>query len=60
MIAARRVEIAPGGKGATQAAARRRLGPGVHLVGRVGDDRQLATLAGRRLSATCTVAGPLG
>ncbi|TFV67303.1 UNVERIFIED_ORG: ribokinase [Bacillus sp. AZ43] len=40
---------APGGKGANQAAAAGSLGPGVHMVGRVGDDpageRQLAALA---------------
>ena len=44
------VEVAPGGKGANQAAAAGRLGRGVHMVGRVGDDpagsRQLAALAG--------------
>ena len=42
---------APGGKGANQAAAAGELGPGVHMVGRVGDDpagaRQLAALAAR-------------
>jgi ribokinase len=44
------VDIAPGGKGANQAAAAGRLGRGVHMVGRVGEDpagsRQLAALAG--------------
>ena len=44
------VEVAPGGKGANQAAAAGRLGRGVHMVGRVGEDpaghRQLAALAG--------------
>ena len=43
------VAVLPGGKGANQAAAAGRLGTGVHMVGRVGDDpaggRQLAALA---------------
>jgi ribokinase len=43
------VALAPGGKGANQAAAAGRLGGGVHMVGRVGadeaGDRQLAALA---------------
>ena len=43
------VVLAPGGKGANQAAAAGRLGRGVHMVGRVGadpgGDRQLAALA---------------
>jgi ribokinase len=42
------VVLAPGGKGANQAAAAARLGPDVAMVGRVGDDdagrRQLAAL----------------
>ena len=41
--------VAPGGKGANQAAAAGRLGPGVTMVGRVGDDpageRQRTALA---------------
>jgi ribokinase len=49
-VIGRGVEVAPGGKGANQAAAAGRLGPGVHMVGRVGEDpagsRQLAALAG--------------
>src|SRR4051794_446956 len=48
-VIGRGAEIAPGGKGANQAAAAGRLGPGVHMVGRVGEDpagdRQLAALA---------------
>jgi ribokinase len=49
-VIGRAAEVAPGGKGANQAAAAGHLGPGVHMVGRVGDDpaghRQLAALAG--------------
>ena len=48
-VIGRGAELAPGGKGANQAAAAGRLGPGVHMVGRVGEDpagdRQLAALA---------------
>jgi len=48
-VIGRASELAPGGKGANQAAAAGRLGPGVHMVGRVGEDpagsRQLAALA---------------
>lgn len=47
---------APGGKGANQAAAAGLLGPGVHMVGRVGEDpagdRQLAALAGSRVNVS--------
>lgn len=47
---------APGGKGANQAAAAGLLGPGVHMVGRVGEDaagdRQLAALAGSRVDVS--------
>jgi ribokinase len=49
-VIGRSAVLAPGGKGANQAAAAGRLGRGVHMVGRVGDDsagdRQLAALAG--------------
>jgi ribokinase len=48
------VAVLPGGKGANQAAAAGRLGTGVHMVGRVGDDpaagRQLAALADSRVN----------
>jgi ribokinase len=48
------VVVLPGGKGANQAAAAGRLGAGVHMVGRVGDDpaagRQLAALADARVN----------
>jgi ribokinase len=48
--------LAPGGKGANQAAAAGLLGPGVHMVGRVGadpaGDRQLAALAESRVNVT--------
>ncbi|WP_222194534.1 ribokinase [Modestobacter italicus] len=48
------VAVLPGGKGANQAAAAGRLGTGVHMVGRVGDDpaagRQLAALADCRVN----------
>jgi ribokinase len=46
--------LAPGGKGANQAAAAGTLGAGVHMVGRVGQDpagdRQLAALADSRVN----------
>jgi ribokinase len=48
------VAVAPGGKGANQAAAAGLLGTGVHMVGRVGadpaGDRQLAALADARVN----------
>jgi ribokinase len=48
-VIGRSAALAPGGKGANQAAAAGRLGPGVQMVGRVGEDsagdRQLAALA---------------
>ncbi|TYP87938.1 ribokinase [Blastococcus xanthinilyticus] len=53
-VIARTATLAPGGKGANQAAAAGLLGPGVHMVGRVGDDpagaRQLAALAASRVN----------
>ena len=52
-VIASAVAVLPGGKGANQAAAAGRLGTGVHMVGRVGDDpaagRQLAALADSRV-----------
>lgn len=55
-VVGRSADIAPGGKGANQAAAAGRLGPGVHMVGRVGadaaGDRQLAALAGSRVNVS--------
>src|SRR3954470_22301443 len=48
--------LAPGGKGANQAAAAGRLAPGVHMIGRVGDDpaggRQPAALAESRVNVS--------
>ena len=48
------VAVLPGGKGANQAAAAGRLGTGVHMVSRGGDDpaagRQLAALADARVN----------
>jgi ribokinase len=53
-VIGRDARLAPGGKGANQAAAAGRLGPGVHMVGRVGQDpagdRQLAALADSRVN----------
>jgi ribokinase len=55
-VIGRSAVLAPGGKGANQAAAAGRLGPGVHMVGRVGEDpagdRQLAALAGSRVNVS--------
>jgi ribokinase len=55
-VIGRSAELAPGGKGANQAAAAGRLGGGVHMVGRVGEDpagdRQLAALAGSRVNVS--------
>ena len=55
-VTARATTLAPGGKGANQAAAAGRLGPGVHMVGRIGDDdagtRQLAALAEARVNVS--------
>jgi ribokinase len=55
-VIGRSAVLAPGGKGANQAAAAGELGPGVHMVGRVGEDpagdRQLAALAGSRVNVS--------
>jgi ribokinase len=55
-VIGRSAVVAPGGKGANQAAAAGLLGPGVHMVGRVGEDpagdRQLAALAGSRVNVS--------
>ncbi len=55
-VVGRSITRAPGGKGANQAAAAGLLGPGVHMVGRVGEDaagdRQLAALAGSRVNVS--------
>ena len=55
-VIGRSAVLTPGGKGANQAAAAGELGPGVHMVGRVGDDpagaRQLAALAGSRVNVS--------
>jgi ribokinase len=53
-VIGRTATVAPGGKGANQAAAAGTLGAGVHMVGRVGQDaagdRQLAALADSRVN----------
>jgi len=66
-VIGRSAVVAPGGKGANQAAAAGLLGPGVHMVGRVGEDpagdRQLAALAGSRVNVSQvrrTSAAPTG
>ena len=55
-VIGRGTTLAPGGKGANQAAAAGRLAPGVHMIGRVGDDpagdRQLAALADSRVNVS--------
>jgi ribokinase len=55
-VIGRAVTLAPGGRGANQAAAAGRLGMGVHMVGRVGvdpaGDRQLAALAAARVNVS--------
>jgi ribokinase len=55
-VIGRSASLAPGGKGANQAAAAGRLGRGVHMVGRVGQDpagdRQLAALAGMHVNVS--------
>jgi ribokinase len=55
-VIGRSTALAPGGKGANQAAAAGLLGPGVHMVGRVGQDpagdRQLAALADARVNVS--------
>jgi ribokinase len=55
-VIGRSATLAPGGKGANQAAAAGLLGPGVHMVGRVGEDpagdRQLAALAASRVNVS--------
>jgi ribokinase len=61
-VIGRSAELAPGGKGANQAAAAGLLGPGVHMVGRVGEDpagdRQLAALAGSRVNVSRVLRTP--
>lgn len=56
------VALAPGGKGANQAAAAGRLGAAVHMVGRVGadpaGDRQVAALRAAGVDVTHVVAAP--
>jgi ribokinase len=55
-VIGRSAVLAPGGKGANQAAAAGELGAGVHMVGRVGEDpagdRQLAALAASRVNVS--------
>ncbi|MDK3255501.1 ribokinase [Blastococcus capsensis] len=66
-VVGRAATLTPGGKGANQAAAAGLLGPGVHMVGRVGEDpagaRQLAALAASRVNVgrvLRTVGAPTG
>ena len=55
-VIGRSTRLAPGGKGANQAAAAGLLGAGVHMVGRVGEDpagdRQVAALARCRVDVS--------
>ena len=61
-VIGRSAVLAPGGKGANQAAAAGLLGPGVHMVGRVGEDpagdRQLAALAASRVNVSRVLRTP--
>ena len=61
-VVGRGTVLAPGGKGANQAAAAGRLGGGVAMVGRVGDDpaaaRQLAALAEAGVDVTAVSRTP--
>ncbi|SHN88542.1 ribokinase [Geodermatophilus obscurus] len=61
-VVGRGTVLAPGGKGANQAAAAGRLGGGVAMVGRVGEDpagdRQLAALAGAGVDVTAVARTP--
>jgi ribokinase len=61
-VIGRSAVLAPGGKGANQAAAAGHLGAGVHMVGRVGEDpagdRQLAALAGSRVNVSRVLRTP--
>jgi ribokinase len=61
-VIGRETVLAPGGKGANQAAAAGRLGGAVAVVGRVGDDpaadRQLAALSGAGVDVTAVVRTP--
>ena len=66
-VVGRETVLAPGGKGANQAAAAGRLGGRVAMVGRVGDDpaadRQLAALTGAGVDVSAvarTTAAPTG
>jgi len=61
-VVGRAATLAPGGKGANQAAAAGLLGGGVHMVGRVGQDqagdRQLAALAASRVDVSRVLRTP--
>jgi ribokinase len=56
-VIGREVTLAPGGKGANQAAAAARLGPVVAMVGRVGDDAAAERQRAALVSAGVDVAG---